>query len=87
MPIYDHLCSVCGHTEEVICKVEARLPYITCSACGAPAARVVAAQIQRVEPTWLEDAKRQLQPDSRHKIYDRNSFHRHMRQEGISQIG
>lgn len=87
MPTYDHYCHGCNQTTEHICRIADRKQFIPCRYCGGSAERIISAQILRVEPTWLDDAKRQLQPDSRDQIRDRNDLHRHLKREGIEQVG
>lgn len=87
MPLYEHYCSNCDNITQVVCKIDDRKQFVECKHCGGSAERIISAQIARVEPTWLESAKRQLQPDSRAQIRDRNDLVRHMRKEGIEQIG
>ena len=87
MPLYEHFCNNCNHITEEFCKIDDRKQFIVCENCQGSAERIISAQIQRVEPTWLDEAKRQLQPDSRDAIRDRNDLKKHMQKEGIAQIG
>ena len=87
MPLYEYLCKDCTKTCDEVFSIADRRLMIECPHCGGEATRIIGSNIQRVEPTWLDDAKRQLQPDSRDQIRDRNDLARHMKQEGIEQIG
>lgn len=86
MPTYEHFCHDCSELTEVVCKIDDRKQFVVCPKCGGNAERIISAQILRVEPTWLESAKRQLHPDSRDSIRDRNDLHNYMKKEGISQL-
>jgi len=89
MPVYDHLCSDddCNEIFEVYCPIADRKQFAMCPKCGSPAERIISSRVERQEPTWLDDAKRQMHPDARASIRDRNDLQRHMRREGIDQIG
>ena len=87
MPLYEHYCQSCETITEEVCKIDDRKQFVVCKKCQGSAERIISSNIQRVEPTWLDDAKRSLHSDSRHEIRDRNDLHRHMRREGIEQIG
>jgi len=85
--LYEHYCAQCDGITEEVCSMDERKQFIMCDHCGGSAERIISSQIERVEPTWLDDAKRQLQPDSRGYINDRNDLNAHMKKEGIEQIG
>jgi putative FmdB family regulatory protein len=87
MPLYDHYCSQCDTITEEICHINERKQFIPCKNCGASAERIITAKIQRVEPTWLNDAKRSLNPEARASIKDRNDLASYCRKEGIEHIG
>lgn len=87
MPLYEHYCQHCDRITEVICSMDERRQFVVCEHCGGSAERIISSQIARVEPTWLESAKLSLHSDARAQIRDRNDLHRHMRKEGIEQIG
>lgn len=86
-PLYEHYCQECDQITENICHIEDRKQFIECLHCGGSAERIISSAIQRVEPTWLDSAKRSLHSDIRHTIRDRNDLQRHMKKEGIEQIG
>lgn len=86
MPLYEFYCIPCDAIHEQISKIADRKQFIICPGCGASAERIISARIERVEPLWLDDAKRSLRPEDRHKITDRNDLTRYMRKEGINQI-
>ena len=86
-PTYDHYCETCDNLSEVVCKIADRKQFVKCPECGGSAERIISAKIQRVEPLWLESAKQGLQPDARAGIRDRHDLNRHMKQEGIQQVG
>jgi len=87
MPTYEHFCQACETITEEFCSIADRKQFVICKQCGGSAERIISSQIQRVEPTWLESAKRNLHADSRHTIRDRNDFHRYLKREGIEQVG
>ena len=87
MPLYGFNCWRCGHETEASFKIIERPDQIYCEICGEAATRVISSRIERTEPTWLDDAKRQLHEDSRDQIRDRNDLYRYMKREGINQIG
>jgi len=87
MPTYDHFCQACETTTEEFCSIADRKQFVVCKQCGGSAERIISSQVQRVEPTWLESAKRSFRPEDRTQINDRNDLHRYMRREGIEQIG
>ena len=86
MPMYEHYCQECDQVTEHFCRIDDRKQFVICP-CGGSAERVITASIQRVEPTWLDDAKMGLHSQDRHKLTDRNSFNAYLKREGIAQIG
>lgn len=87
MPTYEVLCEECGRITEYICCVDERTKVVVCSYCKGPTERIIGSNIQRLEPTWLQSAKRSLQPEARSGINDRNDLDRYLKKEGIEQIG
>lgn len=86
MPLYDHYCHECDQITEHSCTIADRKQFVPCP-CGGSAERIISASIQRVEPSWLDDAKMGLHSQDRHKLTDRNSFNAYLKREGIAQIG
>lgn len=87
MPLYSHFCPDCQQITEHVCKIADRKQFVLCDHCGGSAERVICAAIQRVEPTWLEEAKLGLHSQDRHQVYDRNSLDRYCKANGVDQIG
>ena len=87
MPMYSFYCQWCNKTSEEMFHIKDRKQFIICPNCGGEAQRIISSAIQRVEPTWLDSAKRQLHEQDRHKIKDRNDLDKYMKREGIIQIG
>ncbi len=87
MPLYEYVCNTCTGATQVMSSIDDRKLHVPCQTCGKPAGRVIGSQILRTEPTWLDSAKRSLQPDDREQIRDRNDLNAYMKKEGVDQIG
>jgi len=87
MPLYEHYCAECDTITEEVCKISDRKQFVICKTCGGSAERIISAAIQRVEPTWLDDAKRSLHHQDMDSVRDRNDLTRYLKKEGIEQIG
>ncbi len=87
MPIYDHLCEDCNELTEVVCRIVDRKELTICEHCGGSAKRIITAQIQRDEPTWLGSALRSLDDHDASRITNRTEYKRYLNSKGIVEAG
>jgi putative FmdB family regulatory protein len=88
MPMYEYECPDCKLRHESFAHISERNAPVTCK-CGTESRRIIVAQIQRNEPTWLADAIHHAVPHGSDvkKPTDRIEFNRYLKENGIAHAG
>ena len=82
MPLYGFKCQ-CGREEDLLMAIADRNKEVTCEGCESIMTRIITANIERVEPTWLGSMKQMLPPKEREGATDRHSFNQALDRSGL----
>lgn len=87
MPVYEYKCQECESIFDMFFPLKEWDVKPTCPACGGESKKQLTAQIQRDEPTWLDDGVRGAIQDTddptTKPIENRCDYKRHLRDNGI----
>ena len=85
MPLYAYECPNCTTEFEQFLKLSEYKTPVSCPTCGKIGKKVITAQIQRDEPTWLNDEVRSClqDTDTEAPITTRTDYKRYLKDNGI----
>ena len=85
MPIYHYQCPNCKTEYDQFLKLAEYKTPVPCPTCGYTGKKVITAQIQRDEPTWLNDEVRGCLQDTESEapIENRSQYKRYLKDNGI----
>lgn len=85
MPIYHYKCPNCTTEYDQFLKLADYKTPVACHNCGHIGEKVITAQIQRDEPTWLNDEVRGCLQDTETEkpIETRTEYKRYLKDNGI----
>lgn len=84
MPLYEYECTECKHNFDRFFPLSEWDNKPLCPECGKESKKVLTSNIQRDEPTWLDDTVRGvLQDPSEKPITNRTEYKRHLKDNGI----
>jgi putative FmdB family regulatory protein len=85
MPLYNYDCPNCTTEFEQFLPLKKYKTPVPCPTCGRTGRKVITAQIQRDEPTWLDNEVRECLQDteSERPIENRSQYKRYLKENGI----
>jgi putative FmdB family regulatory protein len=85
MPLYHYKCQNCKTGYDQFLKLADYKTPVPCPRCGRIGEKVITAQIQRDEPTWLNDEVRGCLQDTESEapIETRTEYKRYLKDNGI----
>lgn len=85
MPLYEYQCRNCGAIFEMFFPLKEWDVKPSCLQCGGPGKKIISAQIQRDEPTWLNNEVRECLQDAECEkpIETRTEYNRYLKDNGI----
>ena len=85
MPLYRYECPNCTIEYDQFLKLADYKTPVLCPTCGRIGKKVITAQIQRDEPTWLNDEVRGCLQDTETEkpIETRTEYKRYLKDNGI----